>query len=79
VKPPTSRLLAFLAGWLILRAIAIVPGIGGLAWFLATVFGLGLLAVSARQGGRDPAGTITSGGTAVPIPPPPPMPPGPSV
>jgi hypothetical protein len=69
VKPPTSRLLAFLAGWLILRVIAIVPGIGGLAWFLATVFGLGLLAVTARRSGRDRAGT------SLPVPPPPPMPP----
>jgi hypothetical protein len=75
VKPPTSRLLAFLAGWLVLRAIAIVPGIGGLAWFLATVFGLGLLAVAARHTGRDSAGTVTYGGATVPMPPPPPMPP----
>lgn len=74
VKPPTSRLLAFLAGWLVLRAIAIVPGIGGLAWFLATVFGLGVLAVAARHAGRGPAGTVTYGRTAAPIPPPPPMP-----
>jgi hypothetical protein len=69
VKPPTSRLLAFLAGWIILRVIAIVPGLGGLAWFLATVFGLGLLAVAARRSGSDRAAT------PVPVPPPPPMPP----
>jgi hypothetical protein len=69
VKPPASRLLAFLAGWLILRVIAIVPGIGGLAWFLATVFGLGLLTVTARRSGRERAGT------SLPVPPPPPMPP----
>jgi hypothetical protein len=78
VKPPASRLLAFLAGWLVLRALAIVPGIGGLAWFLATVFGLGLLAVAARHAGRDPAGTLTHVGPPPPIPPPPPMPAGPA-
>jgi hypothetical protein len=72
VKPPTSRLLAFLAGWLILRVIAIVPGIGGLAWFLVTVFGLGALAVAARMAGRIDAVPPTS--PAVPVPPPPPMP-----
>jgi hypothetical protein len=75
VKPPTSRLLAFLAGWLVLRVIALVPGIGGFAWFLATVFGLGLLAVAARQAGRGQRGGLTFGGAAPAIPPPPPMPP----
>ena len=74
VKPPTSRLLAFLGGWLVLRAIALVPGIGGLAWFLATVFGLGLLAVASRHAGRGPAG-IAHVGPPPTIPPPPPMPP----
>jgi hypothetical protein len=71
VKPPTSRLLAFLAGWLILRVVAIIPGIGGLVWFLATVFGLGALAVAARRAGRIDAPTAG----AVAVPPPPPMPP----
>ncbi len=69
VKPPTSRLLAFVAGWLVLRLIAIVPGIGALTWFLATVFGLGVLAVAARHAGRDPRGELTYGGTAIPPPP----------
>jgi hypothetical protein len=80
VRPPTSRLLAFLAGWTILRVAAIVPEIGGIVWFLATVFGLGALAVAARAAGRDgrqadpavardaPAGVLT-------MPPPPPLPP----
>jgi hypothetical protein len=72
VKPPTSRLLAFLAGWLILRVVAIIPGIGGLVWFLATVFGLGALAVAARRAGRIDAPTTVG---AVAVPPPPPIPP----
>jgi hypothetical protein len=73
VKPPTSRLLAFLAGWAILRVVAIVPGLGGIAWFLATVFGLGALAVAARAAGRPRADEQVGGG-AVAMPPPPPMP-----
>ncbi len=73
VKPPTSRLLAFLAGWLILRVVAIIPGFGGLVWFLATVFGLGAIAVAARRAGR--IDTPAAGAGALTVPPPPPMPP----
>lgn len=46
VRPPRGRFLAFLAGWAILRAIALIPWVGGLAWFAATVFGLGALAIA---------------------------------
>ena len=48
VKPPTSRFLAFLAGWGALRVLALIPFVGGLAWFVATVLGLGTLWVGAR-------------------------------
>ena len=48
VKAPTSRYLAFLAGWGALRVLALVPFLGGLAWFVATVLGLGTLWVAAR-------------------------------
>jgi hypothetical protein len=44
--PPRGRVLAFLAGWGILRLIALIPVVGGLAWFAATVFGLGALTVA---------------------------------
>jgi len=54
VRPPTSRFLAFLAGWGILRVIALVPGLGALAWFGATVFGLGALAVALWRSRRGP-------------------------
>jgi cytoskeletal protein CcmA (bactofilin family) len=37
---------AFFAGWGILRAVALVPGAGALAWLAATVFGLGVLTVA---------------------------------
>jgi hypothetical protein len=48
VKPPTSRYLAFLAGWGALRVLALVPFLGGVAWLVATVLGLGTLWVAAR-------------------------------
>ena len=59
VRPPTGRALAFLAGWGILRAVALVPWLGGLVWFGAAVFGLGALTVAlwrARQGAVGPHG-----------------------
>jgi hypothetical protein len=48
VKEPTSRYLAFLAGWGALRVIALVPFLGGIAWLVGTVLGLGTLWVAAR-------------------------------
>lgn len=48
VKSPTSRYLAFLAGWGALRVLALIPFVGGLAWLVATVLGLGTLWVGAR-------------------------------
>ena len=60
VRPPTGRIPAFLAGWGILRAIALVPVLGGLVWFGAAVFGLGALGFalwrSRRGGAGGPAG-----------------------
>lgn len=47
VKAPRGRVVAFLAGWAILRVIALLPFVGWLAWIGATVFGLGVLLVSA--------------------------------
>jgi hypothetical protein len=61
VSGPGRRVLAFLAGWGILRAVAILPVLGGLVWLAATVFGLGVLAVAAwrarapRPVATDPA------------------------
>jgi hypothetical protein len=46
VRPPRGRLLAFLAGLVILRLLAIVPILGGIVWFAATVLGLGALLVA---------------------------------
>jgi hypothetical protein len=42
----TAWIVAFLIGWAILRVVALIPLLGGLAWFAAVVFGLGALAVA---------------------------------
>lgn len=41
-----ARILAFLAGLVILRLLALIPVVGGIVWLLATVFGLGALFVA---------------------------------
>jgi hypothetical protein len=46
VREPTGWVLAFLLGWGILRLIALIPILGGLAWALAVIFGLGSLLVT---------------------------------
>jgi hypothetical protein len=46
VRGPTTWVVAFLAGWAILRVVALVPILGGLVWFAAVVFGLGALALA---------------------------------
>ena len=46
VREPTAWAVAFLAGWAILRVVALIPILGGLVWFAAVVFGLGALAVA---------------------------------
>jgi hypothetical protein len=66
ISPPSSRFGAFLVGWLILRVVALVPVLGGLAWLAASAFGLGLLAVASRRANAAPEPQ-----TAVPPPPPP--------
>lgn len=43
LRPPRERLLAFMVGLVILRAIALLPVLGLLAGLAAAVFGLGLI------------------------------------
>ncbi|MEX0984659.1 MAG: hypothetical protein WD096_06370 [Actinomycetota bacterium] len=69
-KPPSSRYVAFLVGWGIARLVALVPVLGGLTWAVASVFGLGIIAVAAR---RRPVEEARDAGS-VPAPPTPPMP-----
>jgi hypothetical protein len=51
-RPTTSRYVAFLVGWGILRVVALIPILGGLGWLVATVFGLGTLIVAAWRARR---------------------------
>lgn len=66
VKRSKSALPAFLAGLGILRLIALVPILGGVTWLVASVVGLGILAVAAR---RSSAAMVYE--PAAPPPPPP--------
>jgi cytoskeletal protein CcmA (bactofilin family) len=77
VSAPTHRVVAFLAGFGILRGLALIPVVSGLAWLAATVWGLGALVIAARAAGRDAPAAAVSVGTGSPpppIPPPPPVP-----
>ena len=67
--PATSRFFTFLAGWLPLRLLALIPFVGGWIWFLASAWGLGLLAVAIRS-----SSTVAPPAPAAPIPPVPPAP-----
>jgi cytoskeletal protein CcmA (bactofilin family) len=53
VGPPRGRVLAFLAGLAILSVLAIIPILGGIVWFAATVVGLGALLVATWRARRD--------------------------
>jgi cytoskeletal protein CcmA (bactofilin family) len=67
VMASSSRYVAFLVAWLILRGLALIPVVGGLLWFAAAAWGLGLLAVAIR-------GARSAAAPAPPAAPPPPMP-----
>ena len=60
VKAPTSRYVAFLAGWGALRVLALIPFLGGFAWLVATVVGLGTLwlGAMARRTGEFVTATV---------------------
>lgn len=55
VKPPRERILAFLAGLAILRALALVPILGLLVGLAAIVFGLGLIGAAIGAARSEPA------------------------
>jgi hypothetical protein len=65
LKPPRSPYLAFLVGWVILRLLALIPVVGGIAWVLASAWGLGLLAAAARRE-RTPPGELIAPAPSVP-------------
>jgi len=54
LKPPKARILAFLVGLVLLRLLALVPFVGGLISFLATLLGLGALALAAGRARKAP-------------------------
>jgi cytoskeletal protein CcmA (bactofilin family) len=57
VKPPRERILSFLAGLAILRALALVPILGLFVWLAAVIVGLGLIgaAIGAARSGQEEA------------------------
>jgi cytoskeletal protein CcmA (bactofilin family) len=59
--PERGRFVAFLVGLAILRVLAIVPILGGIIGFLATVFGLGLLVLAVARSRSGPARSAASG------------------
>ena len=67
LKPPQSPYLAFLVGWVILRLLALIPVLGGIAWVVASAWGLGLLAAAARRE-RVPPGELATPPPAPPLP-----------
>jgi Polymer-forming cytoskeletal len=75
LKPPRPRFLAFVAGWAILRGLALIPILGGFLFVLASVWGIGAIAVAAYKASRDRGTSELPGGPPVPATPPmPPMP-----
>jgi hypothetical protein len=70
LRPPTSRFVSFLLGWVILAGATLIPFLGGLAWFAAMVYGLGSIVVSVWNARREPI-AFAAPGAAAPLPPPP--------
>ncbi len=66
MQSSSSRYVVFLVGWLALRVLALIPFVGGWVWFLASVWGLGLLAVAIRSRGVT---TVVPSGPTPPLPP----------
>jgi hypothetical protein len=48
-----SRIAAFALGWAIIAALLLIPGLGGLASFAATLYGLGAICVAAFRARRQ--------------------------
>ena len=65
VGEPRSIYLAFFVGWLILRAVDLIPAIGNLITAAATIYGLGALAVAAWRAARGPAAQTEAAAAAV--------------
>ena len=59
-----ARIGAFFAGFGILRAAALIPGLGFIVWFLVCIYGLGALAQAAWRVGRRPLPSGSRGAAA---------------
>ena len=72
-----SKFVAFLAGWGILRAAALIPFLAGTLWTVAVIFGLGMLTVAlwSRRKAAVAVPAPAMAGPAAPAPPPVPPPP----
>ena len=79
ISAPTHRMLAFIAGWGIVRLLALIPVAGGLVWLAATVWGLGALVLAARTAGRPTSTAVGAGVPGAGTPPVPPVPPPPPI
>jgi cytoskeletal protein CcmA (bactofilin family) len=73
-----ARIGAFFAGFGILRAVALLPGIGVIAWLLVCMYGLGALAQAAWRAGRQ-APEASAPDTVQPSPSSPPEEPAPAL
>ena len=71
VASRASPILAFLAGWGILRILALIPFLGGLVGLAAVVVGLGAIVMAGSRARRGDVVTEEPGG---PMPAPPPAP-----
>jgi hypothetical protein len=60
----TSPWVALLAGWAILRVLALIPVVGALVGLAATIVGIGALAVALWRARRSGAPTATPGAPA---------------
>jgi hypothetical protein len=68
VRPPRNRWLAFLAGWGVLRVLAIVPVLGVLVLFATAVYGLGSVVVAVHRGQRGRPEALGGDGAAPVVP-----------
>lgn len=69
VGPPGRSPVAFLAGWAILRVVALVPFLGALVFAVTAMFGLGALAWTMWRARRPPAPTGPGIGPESPLAP----------
>lgn len=61
-RQPRNRFLAFVIGWAILAAVALIPYVGGVVWLLAAVFGVGASTVALWRARRTAPRVPRAGG-----------------